>query len=298
MEYLPHQVSPQGSTTVGSGQNMVNPTPPVIIMVPTPVQKQKIPYEQRFPKKIMLTLSSIQLLMAALAIITQVIGLSTRYPEAHYVGTGIWCGVLFGLSGMFGTIASLKPSFGMIVTFMVFTIIAAVFCLPLLVVSSMSTAFGRRWSRRNGQDIRLAMFAIQIAISLIQVIAAIASSVMTCKALCSCCRPKRESGVVYYTNNGGSAEGTNVSSRPIVLPQQQPGYITIPISQIQAAAAGGAMAIPREALVPGITNGNAESPPPKYETVAKNEKFERFDSVDLKDDEKEETGGSKYQRFE
>jgi len=299
MEYLPHQIPPQEATAGGSGQNMANPAPPVIIMVPTPVQKPKIPYEQRFPKKTMLILSSIQLVMAALAIITQVVGLSTRYPEAHYVGTGIWCGILFGLSGMFGTIASLKPSFGMIVTFMIFAIISAVFCLPLLVISSMSTAWsGYGYRSRYGSDVKKAMFATQVAISLIQAIAAIASSAMTCKALCSCCRPKRESGVVYYTNNGSSTEATNVTSRPIVLPQQQAGYITIPISQIQAAAAGGATALPREALVAGITNRNTESPPPNYETVEKNQTFERFDSVDLKDDESEEKGGSKYQRFE
>merc|ERR1712018_192427 len=163
----------------------------------------------------------------------------------------------------------------------------------------MSTSFGRYGYRCGyGCDLRIAMFAIQVAISLIQAIAAIASSAMTCKALCSCCRPKRDSGVVYYTNNGASTDATNVTSRPIVLPQQQPGYITIPISQIQAAAAGGATALPTEALVAGITNRNTESPPPNYETVEKNQKFERFDSVDLKDDESEEKGGSKYQRFE
>jgi hypothetical protein len=140
------------------------------------------------------------------------------------------------------------------------------------------------------------MFAIQIVISLVQVITAIASSVMTCKAICSCCRTKRESGVVYY-NGGAHAMANNLTSQPIVLPQQQPGYITIPISQLQAAAAAGAAAIPRETLTPGSTTGEAESPPPKYESVEKSEKFERFDSVDLKEDETEETDGSKYKRF-
>ena len=295
MEYLPHQVPQQGSTTVDSGQNVVNTAPPVIIMVPTPAPvKQKVPYEERFPKNLMLTLSGIQLAMAALAIITTVIGLSDNNPDAHYVGAGIWCGILFGLSGMFGTIASLKPSFGMIVTFMVFAIIAAVFCLPLLVISSLSTAFSRY---RYYRKVKYAMFAVQIVISLVQVIAAIASSVMTCKAICSCCRPKRDTGVVYY-NGGATAMANNITSQPIVLPQQHPGYITIPISQIQAAAAAGATAIPRETLLPGSTTGDAESPPPKYESVAKSEKCERFDSVDLRDDDTEEKGGSKYQRFE
>jgi len=301
MECHPHQIPSQESTTLGSGQNVINPAPPVIIMVPTPAPvKQKIAYEKRFPRKLMLTLSSIQLAMAALAIISQVIGLSTRYPEAHYVGTGIWCGIFFGLSGMFGIIASCKPSFGIIVTFMVFTIIASVFCIPLLIASSISTAFsGRCWRNYcNGRELRTAMFAVQIVISLVQGVAAIASSVMTCKAICSCCRPKRESGVVYYTNDGGAAAANHVPSQPLVLPQQQPGYITIPISQIQAAAAAGATAMHTQNLLPGSTNAEAESPPPKYESVAGSEKLERFDSVDLKDDENQEANGSKYQRFE
>ena len=58
-----------------------------------------------------------------------------------------------------------------------------------------------------------AMLAIQIVISLVQVINAIASSVMTCKAI------TRDSGVVNY--NGGVTAMTNiVTSQPTVLPQQ------------------------------------------------------------------------------
>jgi len=278
----------------GPQQNVTNPAPPVIIMVqaPAPV-KQKIAYEQRFPKKFTITLSSIQLVMGALAIITQIVGLSVRYPDAHYVGTGIWCGIFFALSGLFGIIASLKPSFSTIVTFMVMAIIASVFSFPLLITSSIFTATHTRYIY---DGLKHAMFAIQIAISLVQAGAAIASSVMTCKAVCSCCRPMRESGVVYYTNNGGSnATNTGLTNQPIVMPQQHPGYVTIPISQIQAAAAsGGAMALPTDTTIPGSVNVKAESPPPKYETVANEEKF---DNIDLKDEN--DTGkGSKYQRFE
>ena len=70
----------------------------------------------------------------------------------------------------------------------------------------------------------------------------------------------RESGVVYYTNNGGSnATNTGLMNQPIVMPQQQPGYVTIPISQIQAAAAsGGAMALPTDTSIPGSFNVGAE----------------------------------------
>jgi len=286
---------------MGAPSNTANPTPPVIIMVQAPTSvKPKVDYAKRFPKKFMITLSSIQLVMGALAIITQIIGLSTRDPDAHYVGTGIWCGVFFGLSGLFGVIASLKPSFSTIVTFMVMTIIASVFSLPLLIISSLSTAFTRpySYSYRYYDGLKHSMFAIQIVISLLQAGAAIASSVMTCKAVCSCCRPMREDGVVYYTNNGGSnATNMGMTNQPIVMPQQQPGYVTIPISQIQAAAAsGGAMALPTEASIPGLVHPSAPAttPPPKYETVANDEKF---DNIDLKD-ENEVGNASKYQRFQ
>jgi len=294
MSNIPQPIIPDGVPSMGQPQNMANPTPPVIIMVQAPApMKPKVDYGKRFPRKLMITLSSIQLVMGCLAVITQIIGLSTRYPDAHYVGTGIWCGIFYGLAGLFGIIASLKPSFSSIVTFMVMTIIASVFCIPLLITSSTFTAVTGHY---RYDRLKHAMFATQILISLIEAGAAIGSSVMTCKAVCSCCRPMREDGVVYYTNNG-QANATNAGTvnQPVVMPPQQPGYVTIPISQIQAAAAsGGAMALPTEASRPGAVNVVATTPPPKYETVANDVKFE---NIDLKD-EQEVENGSKYQRFE
>ena len=166
------------------------------------------------------------------------LGISWRivaiYPSENAIG--IWCGIFYGLAGLFGIIASLKPSFSSIVTFMVMTIIASVFCIPLLISSSISTAFTSSHYRYD--RLKHAMFATQILISLIEAVAAIGSSVMTCKAVCSCCRPMREDGVVYYTNNGqANATNTGIANQPVVMPPQQPGYVTIPISQIQAAAA-------------------------------------------------------------
>ena len=66
----------------------------------------------------------------------------------------------------------------------------------------------------------------------------------------------------------------------------QPGYITIPISQIQAVAAGGATAIPPENSLCDNATDEADAPPPKYETVA--ELHEK----------KQEGDGSRYQPFQ
>jgi hypothetical protein len=289
MAYLPQQVIPQGVPPNGTDQNMVNTAPPpVIIMVPTPAPvKQKIQYEKLFHKNVMLALSSIQLAMAILGIITAVAGLSVPRPEAHFVGAGIWCGLLFGFSGSFGILASLRPSFATIVTFMVFSIIAAAFCLPFLVISSVGTAstYRRRSWGGHGYTLSHAMFAIQIIISLVQAITSIAASAMTCRAICSCCRSNKESGVVYYSNNGASGM-VNMPSQQVMSQQLQPGYITIPISQIQAAAAAGATAIAHENALRDNATDEADAPPQKYETVAE------------LDEKNQEGDGSKYQRFQ
>ena len=269
-------------------QNLgITAPPPVIVMVSTPAPvKQKIPYDQRFSKTFMLTLSRIQLVMGILAIITQAIGLSTKRPDAHFAGAGIWCGIFFLLSGVFGSIASKKRSFGWIVTFMVFAILSASFCLPLLIISSIGTAMSSNYYYRD-TDLKLAAFAIQVVISLIQAVAAITSAGMTCKAVCKCCGPKRESGVVYYNNSSGG-NPANTINQHITTPEQQPGYITIPMSQIQAAAAStGATALPTISMFPGTaeTDASGNSPPPRYSSVAQME------------EDNEETNGDKYQRF-
>ena len=49
--------------------------------------------------------------------------------------------------------------------------------------------------------------------------------------------------------------------------------------------------MPTENLVANTNNVDTESCPRKYESVAKCERTERFDSVDLNDDETEEIRG-------
>ena len=229
--------------------------------------------------------------MVVLAIITQAIGLYTDDyygPGFQIVGTGIWCGIFFALSGVFGAIASRKPTFGWIVTFMVFSIISASFSLPLLVLSSIGTVDqGYYYFYPGDPTLGYVVSAIQIVISLVQAAAAIVSAGMTCRAVCKCCGPRRECCSVDYNGSGGS-NANNAVDQHITIAEQQPAYITIPMSQIQVlAASAGATALPTISRIPGTAETDVidNSAPPKYDTVAK-----------MKED-KEEANGGKSQRF-
>lgn len=240
MANTPQQVAIQLPSNLETNCSVVNPRPQVIYMeAATPVVNQKIPYDKRINKKIMLTLSTIQLFAAGIVIFIQIETMSKQ----------VWCGISFGISGVFGIVASMYPGFGTIVTLMVFNIIAAVLCFPLFITSFFLVSV---------------ISLIQMLISLAQAATAIASSAMACKALdCCCCRPSRQDGVVYHANNGGR-EANVLTSLPPDISQQQPGYVTIPIRQIPIASA------------PQLV----EDPPPAYDTVTKYEHSEAFESVE------------------
>ena len=331
MDTLPNQVMRNDGANHGINQPGGNPVTPVIIMVPAP-SSNKHSYAKNLPKHPMLELSLIQLLMAVLAIITQVIGLSTERPDAHYSGVGFWCGIFFGASGIFGILSSLKQSQAYIITLLVLSIIASVFCIPLLWISSIGAAMSAPSETYNYHDqhqsqefskldneygqnltekliepkdnftsyatnydysrydgLKHAMFTAQIFISLIQAVTAIATSAMTCKAVCGCCKISSEDGMVYYSNNiqGNVSNPQNFQQ----CTQQQPGFITVPLTNIPSATqSNGTSASPLDTFIPTTSNSNNNSPPPDYEKIARMSRLQRFYSIDLEDKEDEPLG--------
>ena len=322
MENLPNQVT--------RDEGAQNPMAPVIIMVPAPTRKQS--YGKTFPKHPNLELGLIQLLMALLAIITQMVGLSTERPDAHYSFAGFWCGILFGVSGVFGILASVKQSLPYIITLLVLSIIASVFCLPFLWIASIGAAMSspsepydyhdhnypsKYPENENSSDqnitktfvekedavynhtinydyfkydkVKHAMFTAQIFISLIQAVTSIATSAMTCKAICGCCKSSSEDGVVYYANNGGGQANSSTTFQQAV--HQRSGFISIPLTNIQSQTqSDGASAMPIDTFIPTTNNCNNNTPPPNYEAIARNQRLQRFYSIDLKDQEEEALG--------
>jgi len=242
-------------------QNNAQPAP-IILTIPNQSNSQsdKQHISKVFPKSTILTLSIIQVICGALAAITQVVllGISDRYWSISNVGTGIWTGFLFGISGGVGLIASNRPSNCTIIAYMVWSIISALFCLPLIVISGIGFGEGRYGYRSGQRGYSNVFYGLQLLIGLLQGVVAIVASSFSCRAVC--CGRKQYPGAVIFSS------GTN--------PDQQ--YTTIPLNQI-------VQAIPQTSVPAEATNFvNPENEkPPSYDTAA----------INLPED------GDRYQRF-
>ena len=187
-------------TTIRPLPNTPNPTQQVAIMTQSPTSvKPKVDYAKRFSQEFTLFLSCLQMLSAFLAITTEIVYLTAE--RSIPFATGIWCGILYGLSGFTGVFASLRPSKLIIVSFLVMAIIASLFSLPGLIFPSMFMYCHvfRVHPCHRVSGVAHAMLVSQMVIASVQAVAAVTSSVMTCKAICGCCRPKREDRAVKYT---------------------------------------------------------------------------------------------------
>ena len=265
-----------------SSHHIDNPIEPVNVMVhPKATTKHHIDYSKRPKKSFMFKVNAIKFLMGASAITAQVI------YDAHYKATRtlfIW--YYFGnfyisLAGFFGMITSVKPLFSTLGISMVMSIVSSLICIPLLIASSIFTARESQKSLYH-DSFKLVLFFIQFAIGLIQAIVAITSTVMTCKAICNCSGNMKRREKTYHDNNERSnAIPQIIENQPIVYTPHQGGYITIPISQFQAALVyHDRVASPTATSIFGNVNDDEEnageqylpSAPPDYEDVV-NERY-------------------------
>merc|ERR1711936_863501 len=120
------------SKKMSSAPSQTTPQPaPIVLTIPTQndTQSEKEHIMKLFPKKYILSFSIIQLSCAALAAILQlcVIVLDRRFSIISGVGTGLWAGFFFGISGGFGLLVLQRPSKSTIIAFMVLNIISVLF---------------------------------------------------------------------------------------------------------------------------------------------------------------------------
>ena len=139
---------------------------------------------------------------------------------------------------------------------MVLSIIAASFCIPLLIISSIGV-----WDEGYVSRHWAGLFPIQIFITLIEAAVAINSTLMAFRAICVCFTRKEE-GTVYYTTSRGK-QLQNVLAHQIISDKRpRPGYIAIPENSLDDTM--GAIALP-------TPSNMSETPPPNYEAVAESE---------------------------
>merc|ERR1712170_89841 len=242
-------------------QNTTQP-PPIVLTIPTQndTNSEKEHILKLFPKRTILIFSIIQLVCAGLAGILQmcVIGIDqgryyTYFPAV--VGTGIWTGFFFGISGGIGLVAANRPSTASIIAFMVMIIISAIFALPLLVFAGIGFGGGRR-----SNDFSIVCYGVQIIVGLLQGVVAITASAFACRA--TCCGRKQNPGAVVFSQ----------------ITNGEQTFATIPLNQIIQQSA--------QAAAPTVTPSsnfaaNEEEKPPAYDTAAAQQpedgdKYQRF----------------------
>ena len=142
--------------------------PTHIVMMHSTGHASEKDYSKVFPARTIVKLSVIQLIFATVVMVSQILLIVWNYDEVRYMVLdrqrsshnfppiwplmdfiGIWCGFVFGLSGLFGMWVGCRPSLCSIITFMVFSIIAALFCIPLITISA--TGIERKIQRNSFQ---------------------------------------------------------------------------------------------------------------------------------------------------
>jgi len=234
---------------------------PIVLTIPTQneSQSEKQHILKVFPKKTILTFSIIQLTCAGLAAILQLclIGMhDSYYFSTAYVGTGLWTGFFFGISGGVGLVAVQRPSNCTLVAYMVLSIVSALFALPLIIFAGIGFGDSRRGRSRN--FLSMIFYGIQLLIGLLQGVVAITTAAFSCRAVC--CGRKSHPGAVIFTSGNTAGDQT---------------FTTIPLNQIVPPA--------QQPVAAATSASTEEEKPPSYDTAAASrqpedgDKYQRFD---------------------
>ena len=130
-----------------------------------------------------------------------------------YIGTGLWTGVFFAIAGAVGLMASQRPSYSMVTAFMVLSIIASLFTLPLIVISGIGMGGYR------GHGIWRFWSGIQLLTGLAEAIVAITTAAYCCRV--TCVSPHRHTNVTF-TRTGQEFTDIPISPLPMSAGATQP----------------------------------------------------------------------------
>ena len=231
------------------------PNAPVVIMVPATNSPLETDYSKIFPKTTVVLLGILQFILGFLAVITQIVCLVQDYHGYSWISNGIWCGLIFKLSGGFSIWAGCRPSKCAIITQLVFSIVAAAFCLPQLIFAGIGIAIHEY---RYYTQVIMAMYCIQLIASLIEAGIAIAASALACRAMC--CSSGRK-GAVYYAASG---IGNPADNNFVPFGQAPAGYITVPVHSSSMTSIPMTETAIRQSNTESEDVSTSGSPPPKY----------------------------------
>ena len=154
---------------------MAEETSKNIYIIPsyTPSLKE-LKSDKKCSKRLLVIMCSIQLVMSCITISSEVYIICSCWLVTF--GFGIFCGLFFGVCGLFGLISSLESSEGNMKFFKVESIIAAVMAFPILLVY-FSIPMGHSWCINY-----MLIWKIQVAIIFMQGVVSLASACMLCKS--------------------------------------------------------------------------------------------------------------------
>ncbi|XP_035666276.1 membrane-spanning 4-domains subfamily A member 5-like isoform X1 [Branchiostoma floridae] len=221
-------------------------------------------------------LSITQVVCGGLAIVFGIVIIVLR-DRFSFTGYPIWIGALFLSTGIVGIFAAVRKTTCMIITFMVLSIVSAVFTIIMLQYSATAIFVDLYIPCRycNDKDARLAINALLVILALLEAGLSITSSVMTCCAVCPCCRCDGQGhqppAVAYQMGADGRLAQIIVPGQYVMQGGQPIAMTPLPPNQTQYATAlpPGATALPpgATALPPGAAAlpSGATSLPPRYQ---------------------------------
>ena len=156
---------------------------------------------------------------------------SIRHAFTHDTNMGTWCGFILGSAGVTGMIASSKPSSLKLLIFMVFDLLAALSCLPLIAFSSMGLPTSIYYHDLKQEEL---LCATTLAFVMLEAIITMWSLILAYLYLCDCCRTYQEPGTVYYSNvyHDNIRNGNSIQSK-YGTPS---GYHAVPMRRIENAS--------------------------------------------------------------
>merc|ERR1712018_220197 len=153
---------------------------PIVITLPTNESSsgRQDRFNKLFPKKHMIISAILQLCCAGSVAVIQIILLgleSGYYYGLSPIGSGIWCGLIFGVAGGIGLITAHRPSNCTLIAYMVMCIIASVFVVPLIVIAGIGIGTTRPRYYDEGEIPAFCLWCFQLLFGLAQAVIAITS---------------------------------------------------------------------------------------------------------------------------